>query len=135
MAIKYVPHPKLILLCDYSKGGFIAPEMIKKRPAIVISPRLPHRDNLCSVIPLSTKEPNRNLKYVVCLEFDQLLPSPFNHQTVWAKCDMVATVSLERLSLFQTKRDQTGKRRYIKPKLEEQDFARIKLAMHHAFGW
>ncbi len=134
MALKYVPSPKLILLCDYSKGGFIAPEMVKKRPAIVVSPRLPHRNNLATIVPLSTKSPRCNLPYVVKLELDSLLPYPFNHNIVWAKCDMVASVSLDRLDLFRIGRDQTGKRKYIKPILNDSDFNRVKSAIINIFG-
>jgi uncharacterized protein YifN (PemK superfamily) len=47
MGIKYPVGIGTILLCDYSRGGFQPPEMVKKRPAVVISPRLPHRDGLC----------------------------------------------------------------------------------------
>ena len=33
-----------MLLCDYSAGGFRPPEMVKRRSAVLISPRLPRRD-------------------------------------------------------------------------------------------
>jgi mRNA interferase MazF len=56
MGIQFAVAPGIILLCDYSRGGFQAPEMVKRRPAIVISPRLRHRDGLCTVVPVSSIE-------------------------------------------------------------------------------
>lgn len=135
MGLKYVPSPRTILLCDYSKGGFVPPEMVKKRPAIVISPRLPHRNNLCAVVPLSTTAPIKELSYVVELELEQPLPHPFDNQTVWVKCDMLATVSLDRLHMFQTKRQANGRRKYIQPKLATDDFEAIKSGILKALGW
>ena len=41
MALKFNPKPGMILLCDYS--GFKVPEMVKRRPAVVILPR--HRSS------------------------------------------------------------------------------------------
>ena len=45
----------MLLYCDFSTG-FQPPEMVKRRPVVLISPR---RKNaaLCTVVPLSTKEP------------------------------------------------------------------------------
>jgi hypothetical protein len=40
MGINYPVGIGTILLCDYSRGGFQPPEMVKKRPAAAISPRL-----------------------------------------------------------------------------------------------
>jgi mRNA interferase MazF len=47
---------------------------------------------------------------------------------------MLATVGLARLDLFRTERDQTGKRKYIQPKVAPGDFARIKACMLFALG-
>src|SRR5215217_2612804 len=51
MALTYSVGPGTILRCDYSRGGFQEPEMVKARPAVVLSPRLPHRDSLCTIVP------------------------------------------------------------------------------------
>jgi len=53
MPIRYALSPKTIVLCDFDKGGFRSPEMVKRRPAIVLVGRLPRRDNLHTVVPLS----------------------------------------------------------------------------------
>jgi uncharacterized protein YifN (PemK superfamily) len=75
MAIQFPPERGLVLRCDYSLGGFREPEMVKPRPATVISPRLRHRDGLCSVVPLSTTHDGRDLPYVVSLKLQ--LPEPY----------------------------------------------------------
>jgi mRNA interferase MazF len=134
MPILYPVKPGTLLLCDYSLGGFREPEMVKRRPAIVVSPRLPHRDNLCAVVPLSSKPGARELDYIVKLQLREQLPAPFELQTVWAKCDMLATVSFARLDLFRTSRDQSGKRRYIQPRLPEADWKRIQQRILFALG-
>lgn len=134
MAILYPVALGTIVLCDYSLGGFREPEMVKRRPVVVVSPRLPHRDGLCTVVPLSTTAPVQAVSYVVELSVPMPLPSPFDAQTVWAKCDMLATVSFERLDLFRTKRDQSGRRKYLHPRLGVDDLARVRGAILSALG-
>jgi mRNA interferase MazF len=134
MAIKYPVVPGTIILCDYSLGGFREPEMVKRRPAIVVSPRLPHRDRLCTVVPISSSPGARELDYVVRLELSPSLPKPFDYEVTWAKCDMLATVSFERLELFRTDRDHTGRRRYVQPKLSELDMLRVRKGILFALG-
>lgn len=100
--------------------------MVKRRPAIVVSPRLPHRDGLCAVVPISLTAPPRDLDYVVKIELAERLPAPFDSPVAWVKCDMVATVSHKRLDLFRTGRDNEGKRKYLTPKVSDEDFERIR---------
>jgi mRNA-degrading endonuclease toxin of MazEF toxin-antitoxin module len=54
--------------------------MVKRRPAIVISPRLPHRDGLCTVVPVSSDRPDHEVDYVVRLEFNPPLPEPLSYR-------------------------------------------------------
>jgi mRNA interferase MazF len=133
MAIQVAVGPGTILLCDYSLGGFLEPEMVKRRPAIVLSPRLPFRDGLCSVVPLSSSPPSRLVDYVVQLTLPTL-PAPFEEPVCWAKCDMVATVGFKRLDLFRTGRDQLGKRKYIHPVLAAEDLERVRQGVLAALG-
>ena len=134
MSIRYDAARGTILLCDYSLGGFREPEMVKRRPAIVVSPRLPRRDGLCAVVPLSGTEPQRPVPYVVRLELDEELLAPFSQRVWWAKCDMVATVSFERLDFFRTARDQIGKRQYRHPKVTPADFERVLAGVQAGLG-
>ena len=135
MPIKFPPLPRTVLLCDYGKGGFVAPEMVKRRPAIVISPRLRHRDGLCTVVPLSMTEPEHAVPYVVKLDLPWTLPPPFEQRVCWAKCDMIATVGFGRLDLFRTERDHMGKRKYLTPQIDDASFDKIKAAILAALGF
>ena len=122
-------HPRLgeILICDYT--GFKAPEMVKSRPCVVVSPRLRRRDRLCTVVPLSTLPPNPPEPYHYQITLDRPLPYPFNAPTMWAKCDMLATVSFSRLALFKIRR-----RQYLKPVLPTADMDQIRNCILHALG-
>jgi uncharacterized protein YifN (PemK superfamily) len=134
MAIQFPLPPGTILRCDYSRGDFQAPEMVKVRPAIVISPRLPYRDGLCTIVPVSGSHSGRDLPHEVRLKFNPLLPEPFSYEIAWAKCDMLATVAFARLDMFRTVRDQTGRRQYLRPKLPPEDFARVQEGVLFALG-
>jgi len=134
MGIKFPVGIGTILLCDYDRGGFQPPEMIKRRPAIIISPRLPFRDGLCTVVPISSDEGAHETDYAVRLEFRPPLPPPFSYEVAWAKCDMLATVGFARLDLFRTQRDQDGKRKYLHPKLSALDLDRVKKGILCALG-
>lgn len=133
MPVQYLPTPSTIVVCDFS-NGFEAPEMVKKRPAVIISPRLPRRDNLCTLVPLSGTEPSHPVSYQCRLDLDEPLPEPFNQSVWWVKADMIVTVGLKRLDLFRTRRDQSGKRKFLTPKVKPEDFARIQTCVLHSLG-
>jgi uncharacterized protein YifN (PemK superfamily) len=133
MGIRFAVPPGTLILCDYDTG-FRPPEMVKRRPVVVISPRLPHRDQLCTVVPLSTTPPIVELPYVCRLDLVETLPAPFNAAAEWAKADMLATVAFWRLDLLRTKRDATGKRKYLKPMLSPEDLRRVQASVLHALG-
>jgi mRNA interferase MazF len=134
MALQFPVKPGTLVRCDYGRGGFVPPEMVKSRPVVIVSPRLPHRDRLCAVVPLSTSQPERNADYVVRLHLSQPLPSPYENEIMWAKCDMIATVSFDRLDLFRTERDHLGKRRYLQPLLPSDDFMRVQQGILAGLG-
>ena len=126
------PAVRAIVLCDYS--GFIAPEMIKRRPAVVLSPRLRHRENLCTVVPLSGSPPDHVEEYHCQIEFARPLPKPWDSPSHWVKADMLATVALRRLDLIAGGRDHEGKRKYLNILIREDDFRRIQDCVRHALG-
>lgn len=134
MPIRYAVAPGTLLLCDYSQGGFVPPEMVKRRPAIVVSPRLPHRDGLCAVVPLSTTAPDYALDYVVELTLMPALPSPFDSSRMWAKCDMIATVGFGRLDLFRSGRDQQGRRKYLTRRVDPETLERVLIGVRAGLG-
>lgn len=103
MALMYYPRPGEILLCNYDTG-FVEPEMTKRRPAVVVSPRLRKRPELVGVVPLSTTEPRPTEPHHCRIELEKPLPFPFEAPVMWAKCDMVATVARARLDRFKAGR-------------------------------
>lgn len=133
MPLKYPVAPGTILLCDYSTG-FQPPEMIKLRPAVVVSPRLPHRNHLCTIVPLSGTPPAHKIDYQCRIELEQALPEPFLQTVWWVKADMIATVGFNRLDLFRTKRDHTGKRKYLQPKVSTAVLEEIYKAILFSLG-
>ena len=135
MPIRHPVAPGTVLLCDYSLGGFRPPEMVKRRPAVVISPRLPKRDGLCTVVPLSGTPAPDGVAYQVRITLDEPLPEPFGKAEWWAKADMLATVGFNRLDLFRTRRDPaTGERAFLHPRLSRTELWRIRQAVLHALA-
>jgi uncharacterized protein YifN (PemK superfamily) len=124
-----------MLLCDYGKGGFREPEMVKRRPAIAIVSQLPFRSGLCTVVPMSGTEPQRAVPYVVRLDLPEPLPAPFDFKVWWVKCDMIATVGFDRLDLFHTVRGPDHRRKYLDPKLSEADFDRVCQGILNGLGF
>lgn len=125
MAITFHPEAGQIFVCNY-ETGFIEPEMVKTRLCVVITPRLRKRDKLCTVIPLSTTNPAEIFDYHYEVEFARELPKPWDGKTKWAKCDMFATVSYDRLNPIGIGRDHEGKRRYIYPRVTDDQLKEIR---------
>uniref|UniRef100_UPI00403EF954 type II toxin-antitoxin system PemK/MazF family toxin n=1 Tax=Novosphingobium sp. ZN18A2 TaxID=3079861 RepID=UPI00403EF954 len=133
--MKYPVKPKTLVLCDYSRGGFQPPEMVKRRPAVVLMGALPGRPNLHTVVPLSGTESAATCRYQCKITLKQPLPEPFAETVWWVKADMIATVGLDRLDLFHTARDQYGKRKYFSNlRVSDEQFDLIKDAVRHALG-
>lgn len=133
MAIKIHPVIGTVLRCDY-EPGFRRPEMVKRRPVIVISPRLRRRDGLCTVVPLSGTPPNREMPYHCTIAFNPLLPAPYDDLEHWVKADMLATVGFHRLSPLFMGKDQYGKRKYDNRVISRGDLERIRTCVLHALG-
>jgi mRNA interferase MazF len=132
MALSFHPAQGAILLCDYS--GFKPPEMVKRRPVIVISPRLRRRDNLCTVVPLSTTAPEAPQDYHCELELPRPLPAPWNAARHWIKADMLATVGFHRLNLIGIGRDQCGKRKYLNMTITQDSLKAVQYCVLRALG-
>ena len=108
MAIKYHPEQGAIVICDFT--GFVKPEMIKRRPLIVVSPRFRDRPGLCTIIPCSTTRPSKMQPYHYELNIEPPLPDPYSMSQCWVKCDMIYAVSLSRLSFPSMRKDLWGER-------------------------
>lgn len=93
------PAPGTIVRVDLSEG-FRKPEMVKRRPCIVLSPPIKGRAQLCTIVPLSTTAPNPVDAHHMEIAFDPVLPAPYNSPKMWVKADIVLTVAFHRLRLL-----------------------------------
>ena len=132
MGIQFNPEQGTILICDFK--GFLQPEMIKRRPVVVVSPRLRKRYGLCTVVPLSTTPPKEVAAYHFKLHVVPVLPAPYNAAFHWVKADMVYTVSFDRLFLPFGTKDGSGKRIYDTRVIDKADLLKIQHCMLHGLG-
>lgn len=95
---RFYPKVGMILMCDFGTG-FRKPEMVKKRPVIILTEA---RQQLVTVVPLSTTEPIPTTQFHHWLE-KQYLPNTSYFQRdngCWVKGDMLYTVCFDRLTLI-----------------------------------
>lgn len=133
MALTFHPNPGMVLTCKY-EPGFRIPEMVKTRPVVVITPRLRNRDNLCTVVPLSTSEPSTVCDYHCLVELGFELPEPWGGDKAWVKADMLATVGFHRLDLIKLGKDQYGKRKYLNKTIPKGELTKIRNCVLHALS-
>lgn len=117
----FYPKRGHVLICDFDRG-FVAPEMVKRRPVVVISRAETHRRRLCTVVPFSTTTPHPVQPWHVLIQ-EAPLPGALIHAQIWAKCDMLYTVSFERLNKLHRKTRQG--REYLSPRLNTTDLQAI----------
>lgn len=118
MSFTYQPKIRTILMCDFK--GYIIPEINKVRPVIIISVNSDNK-KLVTVIPLSTTKPNIPTNYHY--EFNSPLD---NKKKCWAKCDLIYSISIDRLRRCTIK-DENGFSKYsTKLKLSENDYINIR---------
>ncbi|AFL74567.1 type II toxin-antitoxin system PemK/MazF family toxin [Thiocystis violascens] len=132
MPIPFHPGQGTIVICDF--GGFVPPEMVKRRPAVVVSPRLRKRKGLCSIVPLSTTAPNAIAPYHFKLHINPVLPPPYQALFHWVKADMLYTVSFARLSFPFDGKDAAGKRKYVVHVIDPANLRQIQHCMLRALG-
>jgi uncharacterized protein YifN (PemK superfamily) len=132
MGLMYYPKPGEILLCNYGTG-FVAPEMTKLRPVVVISPRLRRRGELVGVVPLSTTEPDQLEDHHCVISLAKPLPAPFDSEMMWAKCDMLATVAKSRLDRFKSGRSG-GTRIYLSGQVDAEQLKALRAAVLCGLG-
>ncbi|MES2126875.1 MAG: type II toxin-antitoxin system PemK/MazF family toxin [Pseudomonadota bacterium] len=121
MALSFQPKVRAVVMCDFA--GNIEPEMVKRRPVVVIA-RNRTNSKLVTIVPLSTTEPNVMAKHHYELPIN---PVPAQKgRKCWAKCDMVATVSLERMD-----RLKDGWNRVV-PEVTATDLNAIRLGVVNA---
>ena len=133
MAITFHPRPGQILLCDFSKG-FEAPEMVKKRPVVVLTPNMDGRDNLATVVALSSARPDPIRDFHCQLPAASMpMIRDFNTGETWVKGDMIYSVGFHRLELIKLGgRGPNGKRKYYQNRLSRD---RIERNIFMCFTW
>lgn len=132
MGIWYYPSPGEILLCDYGTH-VVAPEMEKRRPVVIVTPRLRRRNELVGVVPLSLTAPQHPDNHHCQFQLEKPLPEPFDCPTMWAKADMYSVVSRARLDRFKAGRSH-GQRMYLAGKVSDQQLKEIKAALLCGLG-
>jgi mRNA interferase MazF len=131
MALRYHPDIGTVVICDFC--GFVAPEMVKRRPVVIISPNFKKRIGLCTIVPLSLTEPNPIMSYHCKLTLDKRLPPPYDSSaTSWVKGDLLATVSFTRLFLPYAGKDIRGNRKYVLNVVKDSDLKNIRACILNA---
>ena len=137
MAITYHPRPGQILLCDFSKG-FQEPEMVKNnRPVIVLTPYSQGRDQLVTIVALSTVAPGKVMPYHYQIPKHSMpMLGRFQENDTWVKGDMIYTVGFHRLDMIQLGRKdpQTGKRLYFTQQLGREQMQEILRCVLHGLN-
>jgi mRNA interferase MazF len=135
VAINFHPEPGTILMCDFT-SGFKEPEMVKKRPIVVISPNRKRYSGLCTVLAISSvpPEPIENWHYQIPkTSMPQI--KMFEAKDSWIKGDMIYRVAFDRLELIKIGKDQsTGKRIYFKQRLGREQMHSIYSCVLHSLN-
>jgi len=135
MSITYHPRPGTILMCDFSPS-FKEPEMVKKRPVVVISKDIKTRDGLVTVVPLSTQRPKRQLDYHYLIPKKSLpMLGTFQSAENWVKGDMIYTVGFHRLDQVIIGKNDKAKRVYFTQRLGGQQMDSIYKCVLHGLGF
>ncbi len=130
MALTFHPKAGTVLICDFTTG-FKPPEMVKKRPVVVISKS---RQELVTVVPLSTTAPDPVEKWHHVLA-DSSLPTCLRGKRHCAKGDVIMTVAFSRLDRVKSgQHPTTGKRMYVTHVVNPEDLAAIQRAVLAALG-
>ncbi|HEY0381572.1 MAG TPA: type II toxin-antitoxin system PemK/MazF family toxin [Candidatus Elarobacter sp.] len=117
----FYPKKRMILMCDFDRGGFLPPEMVKRRRVVVL--RVFSR--IALVVPLSATEPKPLRAFHAAID-----PAGYGAITVpvWAKADTLAHVSLERLDRINVRGTKYTER------IRNEDFRRVLVAVANATG-
>lgn len=126
MALGFHPRAGEVFMCDFK--GFEEPEMVKPRPVIVVSPRLPHRSSIVAIVPISLTAPTHNLPFCFKLSRNYHPKEP-DDLPCWAKADMLLNIGLYRLTAFKV-----GRRKYEYPTLSAEDLAGVRHAVLCGLG-
>lgn len=124
--LRFQPKSGSVVYCNYE--GFVEPEMVKKRPVIVVS-KHKHNSQLLTVVPISTTRPSKILNYHVEME-GSFCDIHLSGEKSWVKCDMINVVRLDRLDLV---RDKKSGLRHA-PNVGNAFLAKVKECIKKAHG-
>ena len=133
MPAKYHPPQKSVVLVRFD-SAFKAPEMVKPRLCVVLSPPMKARPNICTVVPLSLSPPPRRMPYHCTIRIPFQLPPRWGDAERWVKGDMVYAAGLHRVELLNIGRDGVGKRKYQTTPLPDEVFVKIQRCVLHGMG-
>ena len=128
MPLNFQPDPGTLWMCDF-ETGFMPPEMVKYRPVVVISPQPGWMSGLCTIVPLSTTPPIPVRPFHHLMDARSLPPGKLRQNETWAKCDMLYTVSLDRLNRATRRRTAPARFRVL-----EEDLTAIRTCVMAALG-
>jgi len=130
VALRFQPAAGTILNCDFH--GYIVPEIVKFRQVVVLRK---HKSaaKLVYVVPLSSTPPH-DADLAVELARIPLPRSGQDPKTkIWIKCDMLYTVSTDRLSM-PVNRTSRRSSAPININISAPDLARVRATVAHALG-
>ena len=133
MPIKEHPDTGSVVMCDFN-AGFREPEMVKRRPAVVISPKIRNRPHLCTVVALSTTPPDPAMPYHRQIDLRPRLPAGWQSDGVWVKGDMINAVGFHRLDLIRLGKDVSGRRLYLYEPQSAENLKIIRQCVLRALG-
>lgn len=133
MPVTYHPIQGSIVTVSF-EPGFIVPEMVKRRLCVVLSPAMKSRAGLCTVVPLSTTPPSKQMPYHCKLSIQFDLPKEWGNTERWVKGDMIYSVGFHRVDLLRLGKDRSGKRIYQTRVLGDDDFQSVRRCVLHGLG-
>lgn len=133
MAISDHPAPGTILVCNFD-GTFKEPEMVKPRCVIVLSPRIKKRAKLCTVVCLSSTEPDHIQQYHCQLDIRPKLPAPWGSDGIWVKGDMIYSIGFHRLDLIRLGKQPDGTRTYRFDTITPEQMNEVKSCVLRGLG-
>lgn len=139
MGLPIPPDRGRIIIVNFEMGGRCVGQEMRKpgRPCVVVQNNAMRRGRLVTVVPLSGKEPPKVEPYHHLMDHRSFLVMPKEYggqaKKRWAKCDYIATVSLDRCTNPYS-RPNFGARKYVTVKAIKADMEAIESAALWALG-
>lgn len=122
--MQHQPKVGTIINCNFE--GYISPEMLKRRPVVVLR-KNKLNSQLVTVVPISTTAPRKATNLHIEIE------GPIDGKQAWIKCDMIYTVCLSRLSRLKQK-DENGHYQWVNKSLDANLLEEVKKSIANYLG-